>query len=343
MENTVLSCPFTLTASTSRILWEVTGKCNLNCRHCLYFNNMKKPAPDLTFEQMISILDNIASDGEIKAIWLSGGEPLLYKDLVRFAEEISKRGLIPSVSTNGTLLTEELAERLFKAGVRYVHLSIDGATAEVHDHLRNTPGAFDAVMRGIACLKRSNICAGASYMVTWDSIGQVTDMISLAQEKGLDVLSFYLIAPIGRGTTAQDPKEFELMHVLEETLKPYRNLPNLKIEVFRTVTERQRAASSVGLMECKGQCFYTITNDGFLASCPWFAKSDSPVESVSLLETDFATGRQLIHSRMEQYLYARQTVFEKSCSTCIHKDSCGKGCPAVSENGGFDPLCRYLR
>lgn len=343
MANTVLSCPFTLTESTSRVLWEVTGKCNLNCRHCLYFNNKKKPAPDLTFEEMVAILDNIARDGQIKAVWLSGGEPLLRKDLHLFAQEISKRGMVPSVSTNGTLLTDVLAEDLYEAGVRYVHLSIDGTTAAVHDDLRNTPGAFDGVMRGIGCLRRNNIRIGASYMVTWESVFQVPNMVTLALEKGLDVLSFYLVAPIGRGAGVQDSRELELMQALESVLKPYRSLSNLMIEVFRTVSEEQKLDSNVGLMECKGQCFYTITNDGYLSSCPWFAKNDSPVKPVNLKEMSFGAASQEIHKRMKQFLSNRQTALRETCVGCDHQENCGKGCPAVSSHTSNDPLCRYLK
>ena len=343
MGHSILSCPFTLTGSSSRVLWEVTGKCNLGCKHCLYFNNQKKIVPDLSYQQMLRILDSIAQDGQIKAIWLSGGEPLLRKDLAAFAREISKRGIVPSVSTNGTLLTDDLAVELYDAGIRYVHLSIDGTTASVHDKLRNSPGAFDAVMRGIDHLKNNRIHVGASYMVTKDSIPQVSDMVSLGSRKKLDVLSFYLVAPIGRGTAMQDPMEFELMQALEDALKPYRSLPDLSIEVFRTVSERQIQDPAVGLMECKGQCFYTITNDGHLTGCPWFAKNDPPVESVCLTETDFADGRQIIHKRMNAYLQDRQAHLDKACDGCRHRENCGKGCPAVSGHCGKDPLCRYLR
>lgn len=343
MSSTILSCPFTLTASTSRVLWEVTGTCNLNCRHCLYFNNQKKPAPDLTFEELTVILDSISRDGQIKAIWLSGGEPLLRKDLPRFAREISKRGIVPSISTNGTLLTDALAKELYEAGVRYVHVSIDGATAEVHDNLRNTPGAFEGVMRGIECLKQSNIRTGASYMVTRESISQVPNMVLLACEKGLDVLSFYLVAPIGRGTEVQDTRELELMQELEAALRPYRNLSNLIIEVFRTVSEEQKSDPMAGLMECNGQCFYTITNDGYLASCPWFSKSDSPVESVDLKKTDFGVARKEIQKRMVRFLQQRQNTMQENCTGCPHQANCGKGCPAVSAQNNMDPLCRYLK
>lgn len=343
MKNAVLSCPFTLTDSTSRVLWEVTGKCNLNCRHCLYFNNQKKIAPDLTIEQMTTILDDIAQDGQIKAIWISGGEPLLRKDLIPFVQEISKRGITPSISTNGTMLTGELVEELYNAGVRYVHLSIDGTTAAVHDWLRNTTGAFDAVMRGIDYLNSSGIRKGASYMVTWDSVTQVPEMITLGLKKGLDVLSFYLVAPIGRGTVIQDSRNFELMNALEEAVEPYRNLPDIRIEVFRTISQNQRADPSVGLMECKGQCFYTITNDGHLASCPWFAKNDFSIEPISLLEMNFSDAKYIILERMEKYLQKRKNKLTNWCVDCIHKDNCGKGCPAVGDVGGIDPLCGYLR
>lgn len=343
MENVILSCPFTLSSSTPRVLWEVTSKCNLKCRHCLYFNNQMKPSPDLTFEQLIDILDSIAKDGQIKAIWLSGGEPLLRDDLVRFAQEISKRGITPSISTNGTLLTDRLACQLYDAGVRYVHLSIDGTTADVHDRIRNTSGSFDAVLRGASYLRHNNIRIGASYMVTWDSIAQVSDMVSLGIEKGLEVISFYLVAPIGRGALAQDSEEYRLMRLLEESLTPHMNLIKPKIEVFRTVSTNQSTNSLVGLMECKGQCFYTITNDGYLASCPWFAKKKTMVLPVSLINNSFADGRHIINERMNEYLCNREKNIASKCSECIHNKNCGRGCPAVCFEDGIDPLCRYLR
>ena len=294
-------------------------------------------------EQMLGILDGIALDGKIKAIWISGGEPLLRKDLIPFVQEISKRGIIPSISTNGTLLTNKMAEELYEAGVRYVHLSIDGTSAEVHDSMRNTPGAFEAVMRGIDCLKQNHIKIGASYMVTWESIYQVSEMIELGLEKGLDVISFYLVAPIGRGADINNSREFDLMKALNEAVKPYLNLPNLMIEVFRTVSESQRTDLSVGLMECNGQCFYTITNDGYLASCPWFAKIDSPVKPICLLENDYSEAVAKILVQMEKYLDERKNRLLGRCSECEHRENCGMGCPAVSSMDGGDLLCRYLR
>ena len=340
-KNTVLSCPFSLSDTSARIMWEVTGSCNLKCSHCLYYGK-KGNSQDLTFNQMIGILNSIVEDGQIKSIWLSGGEPLLRPDIFDLAYEISRQGMIPSLSSNGTLITPLIVQKLYDSGIRYVHVSIDGTTAPVHDKLRCTPGAFNAVMRGVTYLKESRIRIGVSFMVTWESINQVPEMISMAVYKGIDVLSFYLIAPIGRGASINTNREKELMDTLERILTPYNNINTLKIEYFRTVSRHQRNSRECGLMECKGQHFYTITNSGFLASCPWLTASDFSIPSVNLLETSFSDAKNTIQNRMESFLQSRKEFFAKVCTKCRHSKNCGYGCPAVSSPSIIDPLCRYM-
>ena len=66
------ACPFHLSDDKIRILWEVTPKCNMYCKHCLFFQNTQKGiAKELSTKQMYKIIENVAKDKSVNAIWLS--------------------------------------------------------------------------------------------------------------------------------------------------------------------------------------------------------------------------------------------------------------------------------
>lgn len=337
----VQSCPFTLDDNSIRILWEITSKCNLKCKHCLYYSSVTKAEPDMTTEEIFHIIDDISNDQSVKAIWLSGGEPLLKDDLFDIISKISSCGIKPSLSTNGTLIpNNEYAIELHKRGVDYVHLSIDGVTANVHDGLRNVPGAFDKVMKAVNYLNQAGIIVGVTFIVTKQSINSVEKMIELAINKNVQVLSFYLVEPIGRGKNFNIANRFEVMSELNEIIKKAMaaNQSDLRIELFRTV----KANGEEYLKNCKGYNFLTITNSGELGACPWFVKSQDIVKKVSLKGTSFIQAKEIVQSSMRSYLEERVNHLQQ-CKQCRHINYCGKGCPAVSGFDVADPLCEYIR
>ncbi len=337
----ILSCPFTVDRASSRILWEFTGKCNLNCRHCLYYGGSNGVGQDLTREQITPILDSIAREGSIKAIWISGGEPLLRRELMWFVEAIAQRGMTPSISSNATLVTEEMARSLYRLGVRYVHVSLDGADAATHDALRRAPGAFDAALAGIDRLTASGIQVGASCMVTEESAGQLDRVLALAKQRRVSPLSFYTVAPIGRGTAEQPGNLLALMEGLAAFQREHSGDQTPRLEVFRTLTGQDRLDKTAGLRPCNADSFFTISNTGRLSSCPWLSKSGHGLGSISLLETDFSTAAEEIRRETAAFLRRRREALPL-CGGCAHRDVCGRGCPAVSLPGENDPLCRFL-
>ena len=121
---------------------------------------------------------------------------MLRKDIVDICKEISKHNIKPSISTNGILLTDKLIEDLYNAGVTYIHLSIDGGTAKTHEALRGVKGSFNLLMKAMDKLKNSPIKTGASFMVTEESIDEMEDVIQIAIDKDLSVISFYLVAEL---------------------------------------------------------------------------------------------------------------------------------------------------
>ena len=191
------SCPFHLQDNKLRILWEVTPRCNMFCKHCLFYqNNEKGIEKELSTDEMYKIIENVAQDKQVNAIWLSGGEPLLRKDIVDICRKISEYNIKPTISTNGILLTDKLIKDLYNAGVTYIHLSIDGGNAKTHEALRGVKGSFNLLMKAMDRLKDSPIKTGASFMVTEESIDEMEDVIQIAIDKNLSVISFYLVAEL---------------------------------------------------------------------------------------------------------------------------------------------------
>ncbi len=130
------------------IAWEITRRCNLGCVHCRSSSQLEaKEHPDFSFEEAKRALDDISSYAQ-PVVVLSGGEPLLREDVFDIAAYGTEKGLRMCLATNGTLVTDEICQKIKQAGIRMVSLSLDGASAEVHDDFRNQLGAFDGTLQG---------------------------------------------------------------------------------------------------------------------------------------------------------------------------------------------------
>ena len=127
------------------IAWETTQKCNLKCVHCRCSSDMLSSEGDFTTEEGKKLLKEIA-DFSKPVVVLSGGEPLLRNDIFELAEYGTSLGLRMCMATNGALVTDEVCEKMKKADIKMVSLSLDGSTAEVHDDFRSCPGAFQGVV-----------------------------------------------------------------------------------------------------------------------------------------------------------------------------------------------------
>ena len=196
-----LSAPF-------MVVWNFTKQCNLKCKHC-YANAGPKPAPDeLTLEQRYEVIDQLDEAG-VAAISFSGGEPLINKDFWPVAEYAAKKGFYISVATNGTLITEEVAKRLKKIGVRYAEISIDGPNAEIHDRFRGIEGAFELSIKGIKNAKKAGLEVGIATVATHHNLNRIPEIVQLARDLNVDRIIVFNFIPTGRG-----------MEIVEDDLSP---------------------------------------------------------------------------------------------------------------------------
>lgn len=137
----------------------ITSKCNLKCRHCSV-SSQGKLEGDLSMEQWCRILDHLAENKLLKLV-ITGGEPFARPDFDRLLGEILKRPFRIDINTNGTLLDEDNVDLLANASKRldYLMIGLDGADKETVDDLRGK-GVYEALMKGIEKLRRSNVPFG---------------------------------------------------------------------------------------------------------------------------------------------------------------------------------------
>jgi radical SAM protein with 4Fe4S-binding SPASM domain len=184
------------------IVWDFTHKCNLQCKHC-YSNSGTIREEELTTKEAISIVDKIADSG-VTALAFSGGEPLTRKDFFEVVRHAAYRGLYVSVATNGTLLTKENVQKLKQAGVNYLDISIDGASAKTHDEFRGVPGAFDKAMAGLKNCVEADLCVCIATTATKNNLEEMPAIIDLAEEIGAERFTNFNFVPAGRGKSHYD-------------------------------------------------------------------------------------------------------------------------------------------
>ena len=179
------------------VVWDFTHKCNLNCKHC-YSNAGKSEEKELKTKEALDIVDQLADFG-VTALAFSGGEPLSRADFFEVARHAVNKGLYVSVATNGTLLTKENVKKIKKAGINYVEISIDGASAKTHDSFRGVPGAFNHAITGLGNCVKEDLCACIATTATKNNLQEIPEIIDLAERIGAERFTYFNFVPTGRG------------------------------------------------------------------------------------------------------------------------------------------------
>lgn len=179
------------------VVWNITRTCNLRCVHCYADSHAQLYPGELSREQCLGVIDDLAAYGA-SALLLSGGEPLLHPHLPELLEHAAARGLKVTISTNGTRITPEWAARFKANGVAYVGISLDGIGA-VHDGFRGVEGAFDAAINGFKCCEAVGQKTGLRLTLTRNNVQSMADILDYIEREGIPRVCFYHLVPTGRG------------------------------------------------------------------------------------------------------------------------------------------------
>jgi radical SAM protein with 4Fe4S-binding SPASM domain len=143
------------------------------------------------------------ADFGVPVILFSGGEPLLRKDLFLLASRARELGIRVALSTNGTLITDEIAREISRIGFAEVGISLDGTGAN-NDHFRGRDGAFEAAMKGIRACISLGLRVSLRLTITRFNYQEIPAIFQLVEEEGINRVCFYHLAYSGRGSSLQE-------------------------------------------------------------------------------------------------------------------------------------------
>lgn len=340
------------------IAWEVTRRCNLKCIHCRSASEeVVAQHPDFSTREAFRIIDDIAGYAK-PVVVLSGGEPLLRRDIFDIARYGTEKGLRMCLATNGTLVTEEICDKIKEAGIKIVSLSLDGASEKVHDDFRKQKGAFAGTINAARLFKKHNIEFLINSSFTKRNQAEIPRVYKLAKELGATAWYMFMIVPTGRGEEIMseliskedyeeildwhyDMEKYEKDILVRPTCAPhyYRIILQKSKEEGERFERRSLKFSTGGAKGCiAGQLIVLIDVDGNVLPCSYFPMSAGNIKEQSFRE---------IWENSELLRNLRNfKKYKGRCGSCEFINVCG-GCRAraYAIHGDYleeEPFCGYI-
>jgi radical SAM protein with 4Fe4S-binding SPASM domain len=240
------------------LFWETTIRCNLSCAHCRRLESDDKAFRDLSTAQAKNLIGQLAELGRgqsmIPMLVFSGGEPLCRKDLFELVGRARTARIIPALATNGTLINAAVAERIRDSGIVRVAVSLDGATAEVHNKLRKLQGSFENALEGISHLRDKNVPFQINITLTKHNAHQLADVYELAKSLGAKAVHIFMLVPVGCGQVLAETDMLSAQQYEQMLLEIYRLDSQNELQVKVTCGPHyERVIRQQGLHQSQGK------------------------------------------------------------------------------------------
>jgi radical SAM protein with 4Fe4S-binding SPASM domain len=183
------------------VVWNCTQRCNLSCVHCYARAQDRDYHGEMTTGESKDFIRDLAEFG-VPVVLFSGGEPTLREDIIELAAWAKHLGVRPVLSTNGTLITSDMAKAIAQVGFGEVGISIDGIGA-VNDRFRGQEGAFEAALGGIRRLVALKHRVSLRLTITRHNLREIPAIFDLVEREGIDRICFYHLAYAGRASEMQ--------------------------------------------------------------------------------------------------------------------------------------------
>ena len=341
------------------VSWNLTYRCNLACEHC-YLDAGGKPLvedpafadrSELSTAECFKVVDDIAAFASEAVTILTGGEPLLRRDILEIVRYAHGRGLWVVVGTNGVKITPTLAALLQKEGVRGLSLSLDALDAGRHDRFRRVTGAWRNTVDGAGILAAAGLPFIVQTTVGAHNVDELEAIAAFAHESlGAKVWNVYFLVPTGRGAFVSDisPEAYDgVLLDLSRIQRAYagRMLVNAKCapHYVKTLIEQDPGSPFLktytgGAGGCPAGTHYLgIRPNGDVTPCPYL-----PVFGGNLRRETLAD----VWANSEPFAaIRRRTSLGGRCGACeLNPMRCGCRARAYGAAGDFmaeDPLCTH--
>jgi radical SAM protein with 4Fe4S-binding SPASM domain len=301
----------------------------------------------------------------VPLILFTGGEPLMRADIWDLADHAKNRGLKMALSTNGTLITPEIARRIKDSGIEYAGISLDGAIAETHDRFRNSPGAFENTIKAFTACKEAGLRCGVRVTLTRENCGELEALVDLALSLGASRFCLYWLVPTGRGSDSYSRLQLDREEVIEALSLLYHKAKETDPAdmEFLTVDAPQDCIHLLMSMEKEGSEDLTDARE-LLESLKGGCSAGTRVANIdahgNVFPCQFARSPEFLVGNLRDRPFSmlwenrenpalsrfrqKPVRFKGRCAECSWRDLCGGGCRvrAHATDGDFfaeDPFC----
>ncbi len=343
------------------IAWESTRACRFACAHCRADAQTEPDPGQLTTDEAYRLVDEIAEFSKPIFI-ISGGDPLLRKDIFELAARATKKGLKVVMSPSGSQIRKETVLVMKKSGVRMISISLDGSNPEVHDGFRQVAGSFEAAASTLDLLRTGGMPFQINTTVTQHNLKNLRKIRDLTVKFGASAWDVFMLVPTGRARVRMEisPEEYE--KTMEKIYRWNQTSP-IPIKMtcaphyMRIIAQLKKDKAGQrplmsgdpalgrrpnsrfggrGCMAGNGFCFISSTGEVF--GCGFL-----PLKAGDLRQENF----RKIYQQSSLFQSLRNyKLLEGRCGRCEYQSICG-GCRAraLGTSGNFlgeEPYCTYI-
>ncbi|MES9880494.1 MAG: radical SAM protein [Sedimenticola sp.] len=328
----------------------LTRRCNLACAHC-YMDaeaRLEGGEGELTTDEVKALLDEIASRSNETMVVLTGGEPMVRRDLEQLVAHGNQLGLSIVVGSNGVLLDEERVVALKAAGVMGMGISLDSLNPESHDSFRGCNGSWEKSLNGMDLCRKHDLPFQVHFSVTEKNAHEVQAMIDFAKASGAHVLNIFFLVCTGRGESMSDITPARYEAVLKQLVEAQEQTQDLIIRArcaphYKRVAYEHnpdspltRAQGYEGGGCLAGIHYCRITPEGAVTSCPYIPDEEGSIRKQGFWE---------IWDNSPTFEQLRNPILGGKCGQCEYQKLC-VGCRArpLAMGGTLmdaDPWCGH--
>ena len=351
------------------VIWELTRACQLKCLHCRADAQYTRDPHELTFQEGKNLIDQIY-DMNNPILVFTGGDPLMREDIFKIAKYAVDKGVRVSMTPSATPnVTKEAIEKAKEVGLSRWAFSIDGPSAEIHDHFRGTAGSFDLTMERIKYLHELEIPVQINTVISRYNVDYLEEMAKMVEDLNCVLWSVFFLVPTGRGQVTDmispaehekvlrwlydlskrvsfDIKTTEAMHyrrvVIQQKMREAKSQTN-EIDYLTALTEKGLTGSIDGLGRAPkgvndGNGFVFISHIGDV-----YPSGLLPVKAGNVRETPLAE----IYRESSIFKALRNPDgFKGKCGVCEFRYVCGGSrSRAYAMTGDYlesEPFCVYI-
>ena len=338
------------TPDLSLLAINLTRRCNLECAHCYLDAGIlhRGDTDELSTAEVTALLDDVAALGHGTLVVLTGGEPLLRRDLEAIVRHGVSAGLPMVIGTNAMMLSERRLQSLADAGVLGFGISVDSLDPAHHDRFRGRRGAWARTLSAIERCRRHGVDFQLHFTVTDDNAAELPSMIEFAQSCGARALNVFFTVCIGRAHSLASLGTERYENLLADLVQAQADYPGLMVRPrcaphFKRIAHQLSPAAMRNRISGResdgciaGIHYARVNHRGGVTACPYIEHEVGNIRLTAFSE---------LWTKAPDFFRLRNPELNGNCGACEYRLICG-GCRArpLADGGDLmdaDELCAY--